>query len=197
MLFIPIVLAAMATTAAIAWYYDFFSKKSYCLVGPKASGKTTLFYFLIKGKFEKKHDSTQESENIADCFDMPGQESSVLSEWQKGIEAKEWCLYVFDTSKYYKKSRYSTHKNENETYDEIVKLHLNLINGYKKNKIIIIGTHTDKISYSDANIAKDDLARFLKSRHIEVDIKLGSLTSQASTKKLVEKIKEYMEEIDK
>jgi hypothetical protein len=169
----------------------FFKGKNYCLIGPKYSGKTTLAHLMENGKLINDTVSTEEKTKISrKCIDLPGTKAYISSEWEAAVKGQEYTLYVFDLKKFADNIMY-----EENNYQETILFQLDMVLDWTENsKLIIIGTHLDKVgSELGHSISNEIKSKLLNRGRDSVKIVTGALNNVQSAEKLIEAIKKCME----
>ena len=147
--------AAIAAGTAIVGYVTtkYFSDEeentefkygSTILIGTQSSGKTNLVNWLASNKLEKDSVPTNFEINIKEFIDYSGLHQDAQF-WENEIKNKKNVFYLFDVEKFLNKISYADNK-----YNQIVINQISFLTEYLKEKItdkkiIIIGTHLDKI----------------------------------------------------
>lgn len=188
---IPVVaIGAVAATGALTAYIFNKNKpkknppvnpyKNTILLGPVASGKTCLANWLGKKELsDKKYEPTNNDIEINGIFDLSGAEFKV-NDWERLIKNKENIFYLFDMEKFSNRVPYAE-----KTYDTIVEFQISLLTeefaeAIRYKKVIIIGTHYDKIDEKTGNNIINELSSILNG----VKIIFGSLFDKQSAKEL-------------
>lgn len=98
-----------------AWVFGLLNGKKVTVLGPRASGKTTLITFLLNGELPEEYFATAKPEKFAGkkislgnlalrvkaVTDVPGDTQS-HSEWERQYDAADIAFYTVDASKIYK-----------------------------------------------------------------------------------------------
>lgn len=169
----------------------FFKNKKYCLIGPKYSGKTTLAYLMEDGKLKNDTESTEEKTNISNkCIDLPGTKAYISLEWEAAVKAQEYTLYIFDLKNFDDNIMY-----EGNNYEKTILFQLDMALDWTENsKLIIIGTHLDKVGIELGHSISNKIKSKLQNRGRDsVKIVTGALNDEQGGMKLIEAIKKCME----
>lgn len=133
------------------WLYSLFRKKygKTIVLGTYASGKTNLIHWLINNELPKEYLPTNFEKQIKEFIDSTGAEYNVKN-WEESIKDKKNIFYLFNMEKFFKEDIYSEDNNHIK-YNEIVIYQISLLTEHfrektKNKKILIIGTHFDKLS---------------------------------------------------
>lgn len=163
------------------------------ILGPQASGKTHLANWLARQELLNEYKATNNSIKIGEFLDTRGGEIQVKT-WEDLIKDQKNIFYLFDMESFLVKKEYAKSK-----YNEIVIRHISFFTEYLEKKgsmsakkLIIIGTHLDKIDNSKAQ----DIIGTLQKEIDLVDTKIiyGSLLDKEKAQKLEEEIKMILQE---
>ncbi|BAK70529.1 hypothetical protein [Aliarcobacter butzleri] len=141
----------------ISYFFNhlFNSGKGFC-IGPPASGKTTLVNFIHNKKLIESHIPTNQATEVGKMLELGGDETFVKNHWERLMndDKYKYVVYVFSTADYIK--NYIIDADNQKTYQKIVYLHLYFLKNINKakKKIIIVGTHVDKLSNEKEIIQK-------------------------------------------
>lgn len=202
---IPIVgWAVIALGTAVAGYLakNFFeddepeNKKfeygSTILIGTQSSGKTKLANWINNNQLSDEYKPTMNNITIGNFLDLPGYEHK-KHEWENLIKEKENIFYLFDMERFFNKQKYVE-----STYDDIVIKHISFFTEYlikkgsmENKKLIVIGTHLDKINEENAQFIINTLHKeeILNSAKIVY----GSLLNRENIQKLEKNIIDILE----
>lgn len=188
---------AFLASGAFWFLYSLFKDESF-YIGPPGSGKTSLVNFLHKGELLEEYNPTNNANQIGCMYDLGGDETFVNNHWEKLIKNKKYAylVYVFSVDDYLKNE--ITDLDNNRTYQKLVYLHLytlKSINNLNK-KIIVIGTHIDKLANK-----KEDLQKISKdlNNNINIDVTklvFGSLANKDGAVTLKEDIEKALKSFD-
>ncbi len=114
------------------------------LIGTQSSGKTNLANWLAYNELKKDSPPTNFGIDIKEFFDYSGLHRDAQL-WEDEIKSKKNVFYLFDLEKFLNQINYADKK-----YNEIVINQISFLTEYLREKvidkkIIIIGTHLDKI----------------------------------------------------
>ncbi len=164
-----------------------FEYGSTIVIGQQKSGKTYLSNWLVHHKLLDEYNPTMyNSPIISDFMDLPGYDYK-KHEWENLIIDKENIFYLFDMEKFI----------NIEEYGRTVKIHITFFTDYlykqgsmKNKKLIIVGTHLDKIDNDKAYNIIDELHKIGN-----LIIVYGSLQNENEALKLEEKITKILKDL--
>lgn len=169
-----------------------FKYGSTILIGPQGAGKTHLANWLNDNKLLNDYNPTTNKIKVGEFLDIRGGEIQAR-DWENLIINQKNIFYLFDMEKFLAKKEYAKSK-----YDEIVFKHITFFTEYLEKKgsmlnkkLIIIGTHLDKINNSKIQNIIDTLQEEINSR--DTEIIYGSLLNEKEAKKLEEEIIKILE----
>lgn len=164
-----------------------FEYGSTIVIGQQKSGKTYLSNWLVHHKLLEEYNPTMHNSLIiSDFMDLPGYDYK-KHEWENLIKDKKNIFYLFDMEKFINR----------EEYDKTVKIHITFFTDYlykqgsmKNKKLIIVGTHLDKIE-------NDKVYKIIDELHKIGDLIFvyGSLQSEIEALKLEEKITKILKDL--
>ena len=189
--------AAIAAGTAIVGYVTtkFFSDEeentefkygSTILIGTQSSGKTNLVNWLASNELNKDSVPTNFEIHIKEFLDYSGLHQDAQF-WEEQIQNKKNIFYLFDVEKFLNKINYADNK-----YNKIVINQISFLTEYLKEKvtdkkIIIIGTHLDKIEDKRTQEIVSELKSEINLG--KAKILFGSLIDEYSATKLEKEIK--------
>lgn len=120
-----------------------FSRKKTLLTGPLSSGKTTFLQYISKDKIQAGPSGAPRHYKVKDAMfdevtDFSGAEAWLKSKFNDYIKEHDYIMFFFDLSEYIKDSAYRA--DSNARIDMIYR------NTMPSQKILIVGTHVDKLS---------------------------------------------------
>ena len=153
---IPILFLLLATGVGCG-VVKMLSGKKTLITGPKLSGKTTFIQHISKEKIPDGPSGAPRSFKVKDAMlnevtDFSGDASWLKSRFNEYIKDHDYILFFFDTSEYIKDEPYRVQTNA-----RIDMIHRNV---NSSQKVLIIGTHIDKLSGS----YKADIERFFAGK---------------------------------
>lgn len=127
----------------VAYFYKKFSKKKTLLTGPLSSGKTTFLQYISKEKIPDGPSGAPKSYKVDDATfdevtDFSGAEAWLEAKFDVYIKDHDNILFFFDVYEYLKDAKYREDSNA-----RIDMIHRNTTTSQK---ILIIGTHIDKLT---------------------------------------------------
>ena len=139
---IPIIVTAIVSVAIIIIKRVFNNKKT-LLTGPLSSGKTTFLQYISKDKIPNGPSGAPRRYKVNDAIfdevtDLSGAESWLANRFDVYIKEHDYILFFFDVSEYTKDEKYRD--DSNARIDMIYRHYI------PTQKIVIIGTHIDKMS---------------------------------------------------
>lgn len=201
---IPIVgWAVIALGTAVAGYVakNFFeddepeNKKfeygSTILIGTQSSGKTNLANWLAYNKLKKDSPPTNFGIEIKEFFDYSGVYRDAQN-WEDEIKSKKNVFYLFDLEKFLNQINYSDKKYNEIVINQISFLTEHLREKVIDKKIIIIGTHLDKIENKKTQEIISELKNEINLG--KAKILFGSLKNEEKANLLEKDIKNILEE---
>ncbi|MBY0540995.1 MAG: hypothetical protein K2P52_06225 [Campylobacterales bacterium] len=207
---IPIIGAAIVGVAIVGGIYKYFSEDeednasdnknkkfeygSTIIIGPQRSGKTHLANWLVDNKLLDEYIPTDYTMKIKDFLDYSGHYEDA-NYWENDIKDKTNIFYLFDLKKFINQVNY---ENGNKKYNDVVINQISFFTEHlkekvKDKKIIIIGTHFDKID----NAKAQEIISKLKNNNIDLGkarIIYGSLDNKENAYKLEQKIINVLKE---
>lgn len=171
-----------------------FEYGSTIIIGPQRSGKTHLANWLVDNKLLDEYIPTDYTMKIKDFLDYSGHYEDA-NYWENDIKDKINIFYLFDLKKFINQVNY---ENGNKKYNDVVINQISFFTEHLKEKvkdkrIIIIGTHFDKID----NAKAQEIVSELKNNNIDLGkarIIYGSLDNKENAYKLEQKIINVLKE---
>ena len=157
------------------------------IIGPQQSGKTHLANWLAHHKLLVEYIPTDYKMNINNFMDYSGHYEDAHY-WENDIRDNKNIFYLFDLKKYIEKYSISNEEYNNVVVNQVSFLteYLTKKDSFKSKKIIIIGTHLDKIDNNKAQQIVSELKSKISLGNAK--ILYGSLDNEANASKVEEKI---------
>jgi flavodoxin len=192
---IKLIMAVLGGAYGVYKYYNDnkYEYDSTIIIGPQSSGKTHLANWLNENKLLDEYTPTTNKVKVGEFLDIRGGEIQA-KDWENLIKNQKNIFYLFDMKKYLTKEEYAKSK-----YNEIVINHISFFTEYLerkgsmlKKKLIIIGTHLDKIKDSEMQDIIDTLQGDIDLN--DSKIICGSLLDEERAKKLENEIIKILKE---
>lgn len=137
---IPIVLVTIAVSILIK---KFIKNKKTLLTGPLSSGKTTFLQYISKDIIPNGPSGAPRRYKVNDAIfdevtDLSGAESWLANRFDVYIKEHDYILFFFDVSEYTKDEQY---RDDSNARIDLIDKH-----SIPSQKVVIIGTHIDKMS---------------------------------------------------
>lgn len=196
---LPWIIALLVAILGIGYTVYRILKEESFYIGPIASGKSTLVGFLKDGKIVKEYQPTNAPIKYDSMLDLGGDESVFYNHLEKLVKGDEYkyAVYIFSTEDYLKNDIAALERNMR--YQKLVEIHLRNLRTLNKSnkKVIIVGTHTDKISNEKENIQKirKDLTNSIDTNLSR--IVFGSLKDKDNAKLLLKEIEVALNDLKK
>lgn len=190
---------ALLIAIGIGYTVYLILKEESFYIGPIASGKSTLVGFIRDGKIVKEYQPTNAPIKYDKMLDLGGDESVFENHLEKLVKGDKYnyAFYIFSTEDYLKNNIAALEKNIR--YQKLVELHLKNLRTLNKlnKKVIIVGTHIDKISNEKENIQKirKDLTNSIDTNLSR--IVFGSLKNKDNAKLLLKEIEVSLNDLKK
>ena len=157
------------------------------IIGLQGSGKTHLANWLAHHKLLVEYIPTDYKMNINNFMDYSGHYEDAHY-WENDIRDNKNIFYLFDLKKYIEKYSISNEEYNNVVVNQVSFLteYLTKKDSFKSNKILIIGTHLDKIDNNKAQQIVSELKSKISLGNAK--ILYGSLDNEANASKVEEKI---------
>jgi len=157
------------------------------IIGLQRSGKTHLANWLAQHKLLVEYIPTDYKMNINNFMDYSGHYGDAHY-WENDIRDNKNIFYLFDLKKYIEKYSILNEEYNNVVVNQVSFLteYLTKKDSFKSKKILIIGTHLDKIDNNKAQQIVSELKSKISLGNAK--ILYGSLDNEANASKLEEKI---------
>lgn len=163
---VPILIAAVtALTGGLTIILSMKSKKvkgkSWCVLGPKAAGKTQ-FTCLMRGVDYKGYEATTQEKYVnfdcainGECYhvsqitDISGDESVIKSFYEELILQSDVIVFVFDAKKYFSDDNEYLYRKK-EVYGRLYRI-AEIEEKLGQRETIVLATHRDELSKEQQN----------------------------------------------